>query len=73
MGADIAIGNIQRLGLPLFMGGPHGGYFSINENLVRLMPGRLINKSTDRYDNEYYRLHYKQENNILKNLLPHLI
>ena len=56
MGADIAIGNIQRLGLPLFMGGPHGGYFSINENLVRLMPGRLINKSTDRYDNEYYRL-----------------
>ena len=56
LGADIAIGNIQRLGLPLFMGGPHGGYFSINENLVRLMPGRLINKSTDRYDNEYYRL-----------------
>lgn len=56
LGADIAIGNIQRLGLPLFMGGPHGGYFSINENLIRLMPGRLINKSTDRYDNEYYRL-----------------
>lgn len=56
LGADIAIGNIQRLGLPLFMGGPHGGYFSINENLVRLMPGRLINKSTDRYDNEFYRL-----------------
>ena len=56
LGADIAIGNIQRMGIPLFMGGPHGGYFSINKNLTRLIPGRLINKSTDKYNNEFYRL-----------------
>jgi len=56
LGADIAIGNIQRMGIPLFMGGPHGGYFSINKKLTRLIPGRLINKSTDKYNNEYYRL-----------------
>ena len=56
LGADIAIGNIQRMGIPLFMGGPHGGYFATNKNLLRLMPGRLINKSVDKYNNDLYRL-----------------
>ncbi|CAL4085347.1 unnamed protein product, partial [Meganyctiphanes norvegica] len=41
-GCDIAVGTSQRLGIPLGYGGPHAGFFSCREPLVRLMPGRMI-------------------------------
>jgi len=28
MGADIAVGNSQRMGIPMAFGGPHPGYFA---------------------------------------------
>lgn len=46
-GADIAVGELQSLGLPLSYGGPYAGYFACKQSHVRQMPGRLVGKTTD--------------------------
>lgn len=56
LGGDIGIGNIQRLGLPLFNGGPHSGYMCVNNELIRYLPGRIIGISKNKYSNKVYRL-----------------
>lgn len=45
--ADIVVGDIQPLGIPMNCGGPHAGYMACKETYMRQMPGRLVGRTVD--------------------------
>ncbi len=56
MGADIVVGNSQRFGIPMGYGGPHAAFFATKNDLVRLMPGRIIGVSIDAHNATAFRM-----------------
>ena len=56
IGADIAIGNSQRFGVPIGYGGPHAAFISCSEEFKRKMPGRIIGVSVDQNGNKALRM-----------------
>jgi glycine dehydrogenase len=56
MGADLAVGNSQRFGVPLGFGGPHAAFMTANQELTRHLPGRIIGVSKDAAGNVAYRM-----------------
>jgi len=46
-GADVAVGNTQRFGVPMGFGGPHAAYMAVRDELKRQLPGRLVGVTID--------------------------
>lgn len=54
--ADIVVGDIQELGIPMEFGGPHAGFLACKEKYVRQLPGRIAGRTVDADGNQAFTL-----------------
>ena len=55
-GADVVFGSVQRMGTPMFYGGPSAAYLAAKDEYKRIIPGRIIGVSKDAYGKQALRM-----------------
>ncbi len=55
-GAEIVFGSTQRMGIPMYYGGPSAGYLAAKDDYKRIIPGRIIGISKDAYGKQALRM-----------------